>query len=214
MKSDQPSARFGRRGRGEPHPALSNPSIGWSRIYPAGIFGLCGLFLVIAVAIFWTLTGIVKQNAEIARSEQRVTEIVNQPVTHLSRSGPVTVFSPGWFHAGAVKPDFSNADIRTTQEFPYHGHVTSDVTPSEMFDGSELEFNAATKYFYVDRALPKKRLSGAEMIEINGLYRIIGRNESAATARWLTMAGLIVVGLCLAFALLMWVRRDRGPAAA
>ena len=46
-----------------------------------------------------------------------------------------------------------------------------------MWDGRELEFNAMTKYFYVDRTLPKKRLTEAEMLEINRLYRVIGSTE-------------------------------------
>jgi hypothetical protein len=40
-----------------------------------------------------------------------------------------------------------------------------------------LEFNAMTKYFYTDRSLPKKKLTEAEMVEINRLYEIIGRCE-------------------------------------
>ena len=32
-----------------------------------------------------------------------------------------------------------------------------------------------TKYFYEDRSLPKKKLTGEEMLEINRLYRVIGR---------------------------------------
>ena len=46
---------------------------------------------------------------------------------------------------------------------------------SEMFIGSELEFNAMTKYFYTDLTLPKKRLSNTEMIKINGLIASSGR---------------------------------------
>ena len=91
------------------------------------LFGLTGLLLAVAVAIFWTLPGIEKLNAETTQAEQRVVEIVNQPITHLPRSGPVELFSPGWFHAGAMKPDFNNVDIRATQEHSYEGHVTSDV---------------------------------------------------------------------------------------
>ena len=34
-----------------------------------------------------------------------------------------------------------------------------------------------TKAFYLDPAFPKKKLSETEMLEINGLYRIIGRCE-------------------------------------
>ena len=89
------------------------------------------------------------------------------------------MFSPGWFHDGAAKPDFGAVDVRATQEFPYHGfvYVTSDLNPTEMFVASELEFNAMTKYFYADRTLPKKRLSKAEMDEINGLYRAMVRTS-------------------------------------
>ena len=89
-------------------------------------------------------------------------------------------------------------------------HVTSDVNPSEMFIGRELEFNAMTKYFYTDLTLPKKRLSNSEMITINGLYRVIGQGEQALLMRWLTIAGLVVVGICLASALFLLVRRPRG----
>ena len=31
-----------------------------------------------------------------------------------------------------------------------------------------------TKYFYTDRLLPKKKLTEAEMLQINDLYRVIG----------------------------------------
>lgn len=109
----------------------------------------------------------------------RVQQIVNQPVTHLKRTPDmnVRVFSPGWFHEGAITPNFDTVDIRTTQEFPYQGrkYVTSDLNPGEVFLGDELEFNSMTKYFYTTRNVPKKKLTEAEMIEINSLYRTIGR---------------------------------------
>lgn len=210
----QPGTKFGRREyEVRFSAALAGHAKGLGPVRLVGLFSLICLLLATAAAIFWTFTGIAKLHAEMTGAEQRVTEIVNRPVTHLSRSGPVTVFSPGWFHSGSVKPDFNTVDIRTTQEFPYHGNVTSDVNPSEMFIGSELEFNAMIKYFYRDRALPKKRLSGAEMVEINGLYRAIGRDEGAVTSRWLTMAGLVVVGLCLAFGLLLLIRANSSRAA-
>jgi hypothetical protein len=57
-------------------------------------------------------------------------------------------------------------------------YVTSDLNPGVVFIGSELEFNAATKFFYLDRSLPKKRLTEAEMLEINRLYRIIGQDKA------------------------------------
>jgi hypothetical protein len=143
-----------------------------------------------------------------AQAEERVIEIVNQPVTHIPRTPEAAQFYPGWFHPGAIKPDFDTVDVRATQELPYakYQYVTSDVTPSEMFYGDELEFNAMTKYFYKDRALPKKRLSESEMLEINRLYRIIGHEDHASTMR-MAAAGLLVVGLLVAGWLVLMARR-------
>ena len=111
----------------------------------------------------------------------RVREIVNQPVTALTRTPEIetATYSPGWFHEGAEKPDFNRVDVRTTQQLSYgqHKYVTSDLNPGVVFVGNELEFNPMTKYFYTDRSLPKKKLTEAEMLEINRLYRIIGHDE-------------------------------------
>jgi hypothetical protein len=112
---------------------------------------------------------------------QEVRRIVNQPVRQWTQTDnmQVSTYRPGWFHAGAAKPDFNNVDIRTTQDASYgqHEYVTSDLNPGIVFMGSEVEFNPNTKYFYTDYSLPKKKLSDAEMIEVNRLYRIIGRCE-------------------------------------
>jgi hypothetical protein len=109
----------------------------------------------------------------------RVKDIVNQPVTHLARTPDmnVGVFSRGWFHEGAIKPDFATVDIRDTQELIYskYTYVTSNLNPDEAFIASELEFNSMTKYFYTDRTIPKRRLSDDEMLEINQLYRTIAQ---------------------------------------
>jgi hypothetical protein len=112
----------------------------------------------------------------------KVQDIVNQPVKQLKRTSNmvnVGFFSPGWFHQGATKPDFNTADVRARQEFPYeqYQYVTSDLNPGVVFLGNELEFNSRTKYFYTDRSVPKKKLTEAEMLEINQLYRIIGHCE-------------------------------------
>lgn len=215
MNTNQPSAVFGRRGRENraPAAAVDRTARPTRPTRPIGhivaLLGLTGLLLTVVGAIFWTLPGIGRANAEAARTEQKVVDLINQPITHLPRSGSFTVFSPGWFHQGAIKPDFNNVDIRTTQELTYEGYVTSDLNPTEMFLGRELEFNAMTKYFYTDRTLPKKRLSGPEMVEINGLYRVIGHDEQAVLMRWLTIACLVVVGLCLGLALLLQIGRTR-----
>ena len=116
----------------------------------------------------------------------KVRAIVNQPVQAYRRVRGMRVieFTPGWFHEGANRPDFNNVDVRTTQEFPYdkYEYVTSDLNPGIAFVGRQLEFNSMTKYFYTNRALPKKKLTQAEMIEINRLYRIIGRCEKEIAA--------------------------------
>jgi hypothetical protein len=209
---DQPRAVFGRRG-GEVRAPTARPDASSRPVRAIGhvvcLLGLAGLLLGVVGAIFWTLQSIEKLRTETARAEQSVTEIVNQPITHLTRFGAVGLFSPGWFHAGAIKPDFNSVDIRTTQEFPYTGydHVTSDLNPTEMFIGNELEFNSMTKYFYTDFSLPKKRLLDAEMVEINSLYRVLGRDEQASHVRWLTIVGLVLIGFCLGFSLLLLIRR-------
>jgi len=156
---------------------------------------------------------IAQLDAAAARAKQRVIEIVNQPIRHLPRTDDVTVFSPGWFHPGATKPDFDNVDVRTTQELTYVNdrYVTSDLNPSEMFVGDELEFNSMTKYFYVDRSLPKARLSENEMVETNSLYRTIGRDEdaNASRLRHLTIVVVLVLIGAAAVASLFLTRKQR-----
>jgi len=119
--------------------------------------------------------------AEMKTAIQEVQRIVNQPVNQLIRTPEmqVSTYKPGWFHDGASKPDFNNVDVRRTREATYdkQQYITSDLNPGVVFIGSEVEFNSMTKYFYTDRTLPKKKLSEQEMLEINRLYRVIGRCE-------------------------------------
>jgi hypothetical protein len=159
----------------------------------------------------------------------KVQDIVNQPVTHLKRTddmGNIAYYDQGWFHPGAVTPDFDHVDIRKTQELVYEGkqYVTSDMNPGEVFLGSELEFNSMTKYFYTDRSLPKKKLTEAEMLQINELYRAIGQcNEKLDDLEnpvppltkihaWITAhkpaVAAIAVGLLVA---LVIIRKRRAP---
>ncbi|MGX8008371.1 hypothetical protein ACVDG8_004805 [Mesorhizobium sp. ORM8.1] len=199
MKAANPSnAAFGQRGRPVGTPAAP-PVRAQEKTRGNGfalrLAGLAGIPFVIAFAILWTLPHIEALNGETAQAQQKIVAIVNQPITHLARSGAVSVFSPGWFHEGAIKPDFNTVDIRSTQELSYQGNVTSDIDPNEMFVGSELEFNAMTKYFYTDRSLPKKRLSEREMVEINGLYRVLGHNERSVMIQWLMLGGLFVFAI-------------------
>lgn len=120
---------------------------------------------------------------ELTNAWHQVETIVCQPVPAF-RYDPgykVSIYGPGgWFHPGAMTPDFNTVDIRKSQELPYAAHtwVSSDITPNMMFHGSDLEFNSMTKLFYTNRSLPKKRLSEAEMLKINSLYRTIGHCQS------------------------------------
>jgi hypothetical protein len=118
---------------------------------------------------------------EMTNAYQRVLQIVNQPVRALARAARMRVatYNEGWFHPGATKPDFNTVDIRQSQELIYatNQYVTSNLNPGVVFLGQELEFNAMTKLFYTNRSLPKHKLSEAEMLEINQLYRVIGRCE-------------------------------------
>jgi hypothetical protein len=120
-------------------------------------------------------------NKDVVDAIEKVKQIVNQPVPSMPRVPGVrySLYSPGWFHEGAVTPDFRNVDVRATQDLSYgrHEYVTSDLNPGVMFRGQDVEFNSMTKYFYTDRSLPKKRLTEAEMLQINRLYRIIARGE-------------------------------------
>ena len=124
---------------------------------------------------------------EMEAAIHQVEKIVNQPVAAYRRAPGMHVsqYSPGWFHEGAVKPDFNTVDVRATQETPYdqHEYVSSDLNPNIVFIGRQLEFNSMTKYFYTNRSLPKKKLTQTEMEEINRLYRIIGRCEQLAQTK-------------------------------
>ena len=119
---------------------------------------------------------------EMMDAIEQVKSIVNQPVPTIpitpEISRTVARWGDIWFHPGAAMPDFNNVDIRKTQEtsnYAPHEYITSNLNPGVAFPGSGVEFNSMTKIFYVDRSLPKKKLTEEEMIEINRLYRIIGR---------------------------------------
>lgn len=142
---------------------------------------LLSMFLPIAIqaqdAATNSIAGPTKQKEDAIA---QVNHIVNQPVTAFRRteSMEVSEFGPGWFHPGANTPDFDRVDVRQSQEtalYSAHKYVASDLNPNMVFLGDELEFNANTKLFYTNRALPKKKLSEADMLEINRLYRIIGQ---------------------------------------
>jgi hypothetical protein len=117
--------------------------------------------------------------AEMEQAIHQVEKIVNQPVTAYRRTPGMDVgrFQGGWFHPGAITPNFDTVDVRQTQdtsEYRKSEWVTSDLNPGIVWRGTDVEFNSMTKYFYTNRNVPKKKLTDAEMQEINRLYRIIG----------------------------------------
>ena len=132
-----------------------------------------------------TTSTIDSSNAQAVMDETiaKVKAIVNQPVRQFAQTPEMTdiaVSSPGWFHEGATKPEFDTIDVTQTQQAIYdkHEYATSDLNPGVVFIGKDLAFNAETKYFYTDRSRPKKKLTQTELLEINRLYRIIGKCEA------------------------------------
>jgi hypothetical protein len=118
---------------------------------------------------------------QLTNAWHQVEAIVDQPIVAYRREPgyDVWISSGGWFHPGASTPDFNHVDVRQSQELPYSNHwITSELNPGMMFRGSDLEFNGNTKLFYTNRDLPKKRLTEAEMLQINSLYRTIGQCQS------------------------------------
>ena len=134
--------------------------------------------------------------AELDDAVAQVKAIVNQPVAAypMTPGAQVGMYRPGWFHPGALKPDFSHVDVRASQDLQYtkYAYVTSDLNPGVMFSGQDCEFNPMTKWAYTDRSLPKKRLTEAEMVEVNRLYRIIGADEEKLAS---TPQGAVIEGL-------------------
>ena len=200
----EPKVEFGRRARLVPGPSDVQPAPATprpSRPFPVLAILQGGLLAAVLAVAAWQAPAKGAMEADTAAAKARVIEIVNQPITHLRRTGAAATY-PYWFHPGAEQPDFAHADVRQTQELVYDRftYVASDLNPSEMFPAHELEFNAATKAFYTDRSLPKKKLSDSEMLEINQLYRTIARDQQAGAQWWMTMAGLAVFGLCMAMA--------------
>lgn len=118
----------------------------------------------------------------LRRAIEIVQNIVNQPVEAIPITSGMRVTSYGdlWFHEGALRPNFANVDVRRTQESSYSKfrYVTSKLNPGVAFEGANLEFNPMLKLFYLDRSLPKKRLSEREMLEINKQYRIIAECQA------------------------------------
>ena len=112
-----------------------------------------------------------------AEAELKVKAIVNQPVTPVDRTQRLRpkIWGDSWFSDSSAPPDFATVDVRATQQFPYSGHdyVSTPLNPGVAFSAKELEFNPMTRYFYSDLSVPKKRLTGPEMEEVNRLYRTI-----------------------------------------
>jgi hypothetical protein len=201
------------------------------------VFRIILIRMVLPMLLFWAFpTVAAPAEDEIAALKAqrndaifKVQDIVNQPITHLKRTADmvdVGDYQDGWFHPGAITPDFDTVDVRASQQLVYteHKYVTSPANPGEVFLSSELEFNSMTKYFYNDRSLPKKKLTEDEMLEINQQYRIIGHCNSrllelanpdppvVRIQKWIVSHKPAVVGgLVGLLVILMLIRRLRKP---
>jgi hypothetical protein len=121
--------------------------------------------------------------AALSKAMDQVKQIVNRPPPSQPITPDMKVASYGnaWFHPGAGRPDFDNVDVRTTRDLSNYSRfafVSSDLNPGTAFPGDQLEFNPSLKFFYTDRSVPKLKLSEEDMVEINRLYRVIGKCES------------------------------------
>ncbi|HEY1848754.1 MAG TPA: hypothetical protein VGG37_06085, partial [Opitutaceae bacterium] len=123
---------------------------------------------------------------EMNQAFDAVRRIVNQRPRSVPITGGMNVegYGDSYFHPGAIKPDFNKVDVRASQQLVYdrYEYVSSNMNPGIAFFGRQLEFNPMTKYFYTDRSLPKKKLTEPEMLEINRLYRVIGKCQSELAA--------------------------------
>lgn len=112
-----------------------------------------------------------------ARTEDRVRALVNQPPPSLPRTVRMRVQTNAgaWYPETATAPDYANVDVRATQQKNYDGkgYLATAAAPGVVYLGDELEFNPLLNYYYVDRTLPKKKLTSAEMEQINALFREI-----------------------------------------
>jgi hypothetical protein len=113
---------------------------------------------------------------QMSAAVKRVQEIVNQEVPSVPLDPKLSLME-FYFHDGAAVPDFNTVDVRATRQTPYdaHEYIRWKGRPDVMWADRELEFNPMTKYFYMDSTLPKKKLTEAEMLELNRLYRVIGQ---------------------------------------
>lgn len=117
---------------------------------------------------------------EMSDAVEKVQSIINQPAAMMARTPEMRVWEyEFWFRPGSEKPDFNKIDVRNTQETQYENedYVCLKTRPDRVWVGHDLEFNPMTKFFYLDRSIPKKKLTPEEMVEVNRLYRIIGRCE-------------------------------------
>lgn len=105
---------------------------------------------------------------------QRVQAIVNQVPPAVSKPTGAESWNYG-FHPGATKPDFDSTDIVSGRELWPHDYIDMQGSPNVYYRGTDCEFNSQTKFFYTNRAVPKKRLTDVEYQELVRLYRFLGK---------------------------------------
>jgi hypothetical protein len=118
--------------------------------------------------------------AKLGEALAKARAMINQPVTSYPMTeelrAKASLYEDGWFHPGADIPNFIDIHIERSQE-PYGSQyewVTSNLTPGLVFRSADCEYNAATKFFYMDRTVPKKKLTQPEMLRLDAIYHQIG----------------------------------------
>ncbi len=117
--------------------------------------------------------------AEFDKTTRQVQGIVNQtPPIVVPPPGSTEVYKYG-YHPGASKPDYNNDNLIGTREIWKGEYAYIDGVPGVFYRSADCEFNPQTKYFYLSRTVPKKRLSDAEYKELTRLYHLLGQQEKA-----------------------------------
>ena len=115
--------------------------------------------------------------AEFDRTTRQVQAIVNQTPPVVPKTAGAESYHYG-YHPGAEKPDYDAADSLQSKRELWKGEfVNMDDAPGVFYRSSECEFNPQTKFFYLNRSLPKKKLSDAEYHELTRLYHLLGQQE-------------------------------------
>lgn len=113
------------------------------------------------------------------KTTHQVQGIVNQTPAIVANPPPGAEVFHYLIHDGANPPDYKAENLQGTRELWKGQYVYMEDAPGVYYRGADCEFNAQTKYFYLNRKVPKKRLTDAEYQELTRLFRQLGQQEKA-----------------------------------